>query len=248
MSGEISKYIKEYVVKSYEADCHGFLRILTLLNWLQDIAVENAQYLGFGFEACREQNLAWVGSNYVIKINRLPKIDEHVIIETWPAEGKLWGAVRDFIIKDEKRNDIIRVSSQWVLINYEVRRPVLLKKYFPEYKFLPERTIDTDFPKIEATEGKTVTEFKVRFDDIDVNNHVNNAVYLLWASESVDSAYRMSHTVAAVEVCFKKEALYGESVAVYCDMQDNESTHIIKDKNSGQELAECRLKWRKITS
>ena len=248
MVTEISKYKKEYVVKSYEADCHGFLRLLTLLNWLQDIAVENAQYLGFGFDVCREHNLAWVGSNYVVKINRLPKIDEHISIETWPAEGRLWGAVRDFIIKDEQGNDIIRASSQWVLINYELRRPVLLKKYFPEYHFLPERTIDTDFPKIEATEGESVKEFKVRFDDIDVNNHVNNAVYPLWASESVDSSYRLSHTVEGVEVCFKKEALYGESVAVYCDMQGDESVHVIKDKNSGQELAECRLKWRKITS
>ena len=69
MVTEISKYKKEYVVKSYEADCHGFLRLLTLLNWLQDIAVENAQYLGFGFDVCREHNLAWVGSNYVVKIN-----------------------------------------------------------------------------------------------------------------------------------------------------------------------------------
>jgi hypothetical protein len=31
-------------------------------------------------------------------------------------------------------------------------------------------------------------------------------------------------------------------------MQNDESVHVIKDKNSGQELADCRIKWRKITS
>lgn len=248
MVSEISKYKKEYIAKSYEVDCHGFLRVLTLMNWLQDIAVENAQYLGFGFDVCREHNLAWVGSNYVIKVKRLPKIGEHVTIETWPAAGKLWGAVRDFVIRDELGEEIVCASSQWVLINYELRRPVLLKKYFPQYNFLPERVIDTDFPKIEATESDRAKEFMVRFDDIDVNEHVNNAVYPLWASESVDSAYRMTHTVESIEICFKKEAFYGESIEVYCNLQGDESVHLIKDKNSQQELADCRIKWKKITS
>ena len=85
---KISKYIKEYVVKSYEADCHGFLRVLTLMNILQDIACENADLLGLGFVQCHEHNLTWVGSNYLIKINRLPRIDEHFVVETWPAAAK----------------------------------------------------------------------------------------------------------------------------------------------------------------
>ena len=42
----ITKYQKEYDVKSYEVDCHGFLRVLSLMNVLQDIAVENAAVLG----------------------------------------------------------------------------------------------------------------------------------------------------------------------------------------------------------
>ena len=38
----VSKYVKEYTVRSHEADCHGFLRVLSLMNVLQDIAVEHA--------------------------------------------------------------------------------------------------------------------------------------------------------------------------------------------------------------
>ena len=248
MVAEISKYKKEYVVKSYETDCHSFLRVLTLLNWLQDIAVENAQFLGLGFEACRERNLAWVGSNYVVKIGRLPKIDEHITIETWPAEGKLWGAIRDFVVRDAQGLEIVLASSQWVLINSELRRPVMLKKYFPDYRCLPERVIDTDFPKISVEEGADICEYKVRFDDIDVNNHVNNAVYFLWASESVDNTYRLEHTIKEIELCFKKEALYGESVEVHSVLNNDESAHVIKDKNTQNELAACRIKWEKITS
>lgn len=246
---KITKYVKEYVVKSYEADCHGFLRILTLMNILQDIACENADVLGFGFAKCHEHNLTWVGSNYLIKINRLPRIDEHFVIETWPAVGKLWGAVRDFNIKDAKGEVIACAASQWVLIDYERRRPVALSKYFPEYAFLDERVMDDDFHKLPSVANPdSVKEYAVRFDDVDVNNHVNNAVYPMWASESVDSAFRLTHLPAEIELCFKKEALYGEKVVVDTKQNESESLHVIRDKKNGDELAQCRFIWRKITS
>ena len=249
MSLQVTKYTKEYTVKSYEADCHGFLRILTLMNILQDIACENADVLGFGFAKCHEYNLTWVGSNYLIKIKRLPRIDEHFVIETWPAAAKMWGAVRNFNIKDTTGKVIACASSQWVLIDYERRRPVALSKYFSEYSFLDERVMDDDFHKLpEVTNPDLVTEFAVRFDDIDVNNHVNNAVYPVWASESVDSGYRMTHLPTEIEINFKKEALFGEKVKVETTQGESESIHVIRDEKSGDELAKCLFKWREITS
>ena len=243
------KYHKEYTVKNYEVDCHGFLRILSLMNILQDIATENADLLGLGLEICREHNLSWVGSNYLIQILRMPKLNEHMKITTWPAEKKLWGAIRDFIITDESGAPIIKASSQWVLIDFVRRRPVMLNKYFPDYNCLEERVLETEFPKIDiAEDGADIKEFSVRFDDIDVNEHVNNSIYPLWASESVAPNFRKTHLPAQIEVAFKKEALYGEKVTVSTIMNDDVSGHVIRDKNSGDELALCRIKWQPITS
>ena len=53
----VSKFKKNYIVKSYEADCHGFLRLLTLMNLLQDAAMESADELGVGLEKCLERGL-----------------------------------------------------------------------------------------------------------------------------------------------------------------------------------------------
>jgi acyl-ACP thioesterase len=88
----------------------------------------------------------------------------------------------------------------------------------------------------------------VRFDDIDVNEHVNNSVYPLWASESVDCEFRKTHTPAEIELCFKKEAIYGEKIAVLTAMSGDESNHVICDKETEDELALCRIKWRNVTS
>ena len=87
-----------------------------------------------------------------------------------------------------------------------------------------------------------------KIDDIDVNNHVNNAVYPVWASESLNRDFRLTHLPQEIEICFKKEALYGEKVEVRTKINESESFHLILDKNSGAELAECRFKWRELTS
>ena len=245
----ISKYKKEYVVKSYEVDGHGFLRIVSLMNFLQDVAVENAEFLGFGFEACHQKGVAWVGSNYLLKISRFPKLDEHIIIETWPGEVKLWGAIRDFIIRDTAGNIIIKAISQWVLIDIGRRRPVMLNKYFPQYSLIDERVIAEDFQRVADIENPdSVKDFAVRFDDIDINEHVNNSIYPVWASESVEPSFRLKHIPQELEICFKKEALYGEKVEVWSKFAELTSTHIIKDKNTKAELAECRIVWQNITS
>lgn len=241
-----SKYSKQYVVKSHEVDCHGFLRLLSLMNIMQDIALENADVIGVGLDTCRQHNLSWVGSNYLLQIVRFPRLHEKFTIETWPDDSKLCSAIRNFVIFDEMKNPIIKATSQWVLIDLERRRPVAIEKYFSGYETLHEQVIAAEFMKIiTPPENCRHYEYRVRFDDIDVNKHVNNAVYALWASESIDESYRFEHLPQEIEICFRKETFYGETVTVQTHAQNDESYHFITDKNTGNELAQCRIKWQK---
>lgn len=243
-----AKIKKEYVVKSYEADCHGFLRLLTLMNVLQDAAMESADTLGFGLEKCVKQGLTWFGSDYYLQIDGLPKIGEHFVIETWPAETKLWGAIRDFLVYDAAGKVIIKVSSQWVLIDIAKKRPAMLSKYFPEYTPLNERALPVDFMKIKEPDSfEREDEFKVRFDDIDINNHVNNAIYPLWASECTEADFRLTHVPAEIEINFKKSAVYGDKIVVLTAKDKDNTFHSIRESDKTTELSRCRIKWRKIT-
>ena len=243
----ISKYKKEYVIRTYECDKHENLRLLTLMNILQDSADCSADQLGVGYDFCVAHGLAWVAANYHIKVLRMPKIHEHITIQTWPSEEKKLGAIRDYEMFDEKGKLIIQASTQWVLINFETKRPQALRANLPMYDVLPEKADPYEFTKIPPVESPEFEKsFAVRFDDIDTNNHVNNAVYSLWLSESLPYEFRDNHEIAEMEITFKKEALIGENITILSALQGNKSLHSIVSANDGRELARAVLIWAQI--
>lgn len=218
------------------------MRLVAVLNVLQDMADSHANLMGLGFDYCHEHGLAWVGANYHLKIERLPKWGEEILIQTWPAQEKKLGAVRDFRVVDEAGNDIIIASSQWILIDFARKRPVAIREHLPFYQVVDDRILETDFLKIfEPEKIDYVKDFEVRFDDIDINGHVNNAVYPLWALESIMPEYREKKQIAELEIAFKKEGFLGQNIKVEVSFDENVSTHIIKAE---LELSRIKIFWK----
>lgn len=238
-------YEKEYIIRTYEVDKNSNLRIITLFNIFQDMADTHAENLGVGLSFCKKTGFAWVGSRYHIKISRLPRIHEKIIVKTWPSEQQKFGAVRDFLIEDENGNHLVNASSLWVLIDAEKRRPIILSDNLPYFPIHRVKSLETEFPKIcELTNPEKKTEFTVRYDDIDINNHVNNAVYPLWANESVDIDFHLKNLIFELEIEFKKEALLGESICVETTINNKTSLHSIKSIKDNRELSRVKIIWK----
>lgn len=244
---EIYKIRKEYLIRTYECDKNENLRLLTLMNIFQDVADSHASEMGLGLEYCLSKGFAWVGSNYQLEITKLPKMHDKIIVSSWPAVEKKLGAVREFLVCNEQGETLIKASSQWILIDIIRRRPIALRENLPMYQVIEERVIETEFPKIAELEHiNETTEFKVRFDDIDINNHVNNAVYPLWATESVNKDFRIGHNPEKMEIIFKKEGHYGEKIRVETEINEEMTIHSIKAIEDERELAKVKIKWSKI--
>ena len=110
---------------------------------------------------------------------------------------------------------------------------------------IAERSVETDFPKIaNVTRTDCQMDFNVRFDDIDFNNHVNNAVYPLWAAEAVGTGFRSEHTPSEIEISFKKECRLGEKVSVRTELNDLISLHSICSQTDNRELARLKITWK----
>lgn len=244
---QATKYNKQYLIRSYECDRNNSLRILTLMNIFQDMAVTNAENMGLGLEACIKNGMTWVGTNYTLEIDRLPKMHENISISTWFSAKNKMSTYRDFEVFGEDEQSIIRASSQWVLLNLEKKRPMSITDTMPLHQPLEERAIDTDFPKIgEIFNHTSQFKFRVRFDDIDMNKHINNAVYVLWATEAVEAEFRLTHNPAKISINFRKEGYMGEKIMVNTFMDKKISYHSIctYDSDNARELARAVIEWK----
>lgn len=199
------KIVTKRILQAYQCDRYGNVRPLILMNELQGVADGHAEILGCGRTYLLEHNLAWVVTHYLVDIIEMPKEGEEFTFTSWPSSQDIVRATRDFEIRGEDGRLMVRATSQWVLIDMEKRRPLRLDGDLPLWSVIPERAWDRKFEKFPDFEATKTHTFKCRFDDIDVNQHINNAVYAVWATESVGYVYRNQHQLKRIELNFKKE-------------------------------------------
>ena len=140
----------------------------------------------------------WMLSRLKVKMYSYPRVGEDIIIKTWPSGAERLFLLRDFLIMN-KDGEVLGVAvSNWVFMNLETRRPVHPSSgeipFIPEN---PERAIEENPGKVKASENsEEIISFQVRYNDLDMNNHVNNVKYLEWILECMDPEFRKTHIPA----------------------------------------------------
>lgn len=243
----VEKLVKERKLKTYQCDRYGLLRPVALMNKLQGLAGVHADMLGVGTDVCKSKNIAWVMTHLFVDVIDMPRAEEMLVYSTWPANTSALRSERDFEIKDKSGKLRVRAISQWVLIDLDTRRPVRISEYFPEWMGLNERVWDRDFDKGHDFIPTQSRVMACRFDDIDVNQHVNNAVYTTWATESVGFDYRNTHKLHGIDLYFEHEinpSTPTVRVEIAFDNENNISHH--KIMTGEVEHAKVVCYWDKI--
>jgi len=201
----IQKHVERIIVQAYQCDRYGFLRPIMLMNFLQGAAESHAEELGAGRTYCTERGFAWVVTHNMVDITELPRSKDEITLITWPSYHDGLRAYRDFEIRGSDGRLMIRATSQWVLINLDTRRLLRLNESLENWGSIPERAWDVPFNKAPKFDTEKTHEFKCRYDDVDVNQHINNAVYAVWATESVGFEFRNTHQLSGIEIYFEHE-------------------------------------------
>lgn len=199
------KLIEKRILQAYQCDRFSNVRPLILMNELQSIADRHAEVLGRGRTYCLENNVAWVVMYYLVDIIELPTEGEELTFSTWPSCQDALRATRDFEIHGADGRLMVRATSQWILIDMASRRPLPLANHLSPDVVVPYRAYGCAFEKFPDFDTNKTHVMKCRFDDIDVNQHINNAVYAVWATESVGYQYRAQHKLRKININFKKE-------------------------------------------
>ena len=223
MKGEYAIiYERDIEINYYDLDGRGDMKLTALLKYINLSAVANADELGISYEKIAALGLAFVIQRFTLRISRWPVINQTVTIKTWPAEITKGTFRRNGSMHDKDGNKIAEWTGLWVLIDIikrRVQRPKALPVPLPAYGLMD---VDFEAAKLEIPEDAGLTasyRHIVRFSEIDLNMHMNNAVYgdlianLLEISESP-----MPPVTKWREVSFNylTETVLGDSIEVQC--------------------------------
>jgi len=179
-------YKETYPIRSYEADFKNTVKISSIFNYMQESASVHAANLGFGYEQMQKAELFWVLSRAKIIMKDYVKAGESIIVETWPKGISKLFALRDFRLYDANHREIGIATTSWLVMSKKTLRPVrpeIVLENIPTFEIAP--AIPEVLEKITETEVLSpVKEITTGYNDIDINQHVNNVKYIEFVLDS----------------------------------------------------------------
>ena len=134
-------------------------------------------------------------------------------------------------------------------ISYRLNKFVSKITNTSEYKTI-KQDINKNYSGIGQEKVKNkeyVSNFKVRYSDIDFNKHVNNVKYVQWFMDSVPQEIREEYELKEIDILFEHECYYNDEIKCVCEIHKNQDNLLvlsnIQDKD-GKELTVFVSKWQ----
>jgi acyl-ACP thioesterase len=215
----LQKYSGDYRIPSSDTDINSTLRPSAFLNLAQEAANINAQDMGFGYDELREANTAWILSRVHVIFHKLPKWRDQINIQSWHKGQKSLFYLRDFIVTNPEGEKLISSTTSWLVLNLETRRLVRNSAVADKLaESINEDVIEEMAPKVLAPkdiEPVLAMEHKVVYSDLDVNQHVNNVMYTVWAMDAVGLEVTTQKPLKELKINFNNEIKPGDTVQIY---------------------------------
>lgn len=230
----------------------GELKIINIMNMLQDIAVEYAIKLKISSNDLAHKHLFWVISRYQIEIHNVPKLNENLLLSIHRKAHKKLYDLRWFKIITENNKEIVNALGAWVIINKKTGSPRHLTEFMTE-TMLCENTTDVKqfFNNLKILHNTDYQKnFKIRINDLDLNKHVNNAIYVEWAIEALSEDILNNFSIKKINITYLKESFYPGEIISKAQINHLgihlETYHSIIEKNKGLELARVNIIWKSL--
>lgn len=181
-------YSFEGRIRYSECDEAARLSLFSLMNYMQDCSTFQSAQMEHGIDGLAGRGLAWVLANWCVEVDRLPSFGETVRVSTWCHEMTRAHALRNFQV-EAAGGRIVRADTQWFVYDSARGRATRV----PE----DQRVYLSDDPSLDvgpiarrlvpAGPGERCPGIVVAHRDLDTNHHVNNARYVAFALEALES-------------------------------------------------------------
>ncbi len=242
-----TKYTVPHEVAYYECDVNGTMTLSSMIAVAIKVSEEQSDQLERGTDFVHGFGLTWIITNYQLFIMRLPQVGETIRIATQAMEYNKYFCYRNFWLTTESGEELVRIETIFALMNLESRKmssvPAEIIAPYESEKITKIKR----YPKIEKVVAGDSLPFRVRFYDIDSNQHVNNAVYFNWMLDVLGYEFLTTMTPTYVNIRFDKEVEYGNEIAshfeVLPEVTQTKTRHEIRI--GAQTYCEAQIDWQK---
>ena len=208
-----------------DVDYMGNYKLTSLFSTLAALATINGAEIGLWNDGMRKQ-YGWVVAKQTMKLEEPIRVDDTIEISTAVDKGTMVTFPRNYYIRKDGRL-VGTIASVWTLLDLEKRSIVAPKRIgltVPDIKC----DLPLDAPKAikEDMEMELVSQRKVMYSDLDVNQHMNNARYLEWACDLVALDMFESKYIKELSIHYRKEIKPGALVDLF--LGKNDDKYIIK--------------------
>ena len=205
-------YTQEYQITQRDTDGFGFLRPGAMLYLAQEMAGSHCKLLGLDQENMDSRGLFWAVSRHKVKISRLPRVGETVLLQTWPMPTTRVAYPRILQATDKNGEELFQVLSLWVLMDRQTRVMVLPGKSGVEVAGSLRGNEMQPPLGLPAKELPQLLLRQVKPEDLDRNGHMNNTRYLDWVWDLLPGDFWQTNTLAECTACYLAEALEGQQL------------------------------------
>ncbi len=223
-------YTDRYAIYHKDIDFQGELRLTALLLMLQETAWNHAHSLGISYSDPGFEKIVWVLSRMRIELfGPGPGWMDEVRLVTSPTGIDRLFALRDFVAMNQAGVPFARISSAWIMIDSDSRRPIRPQTLLTSVNFqsaesiLPGGTTKLKEPNSAQVDRRHL----VGWSDIDAHQHVNNVRYVEWCLDSYPPDYWREHAMVDFDINFNAETVWGQEIETMRMIEQEEPEQLL---------------------
>jgi acyl-ACP thioesterase len=229
-------------IRAFDVDVNNRLKISTIFDYFQDAASNHAEELKVGYTDLIPKGYFWVLSWIKLEIIGYPKFMEEVKVETWGKKQHKLYSMRDFLMMDKSGSVLCKGTTAWLFLDAKSLRPKIMPQLFPDVIFLEEKIAVDELPqKVQnITQREKIFSKKIKYSDIDLNKHVNNAKYVEFMNDCYDDKFHSSHQLKTLTASFLSETKFEDTLQISKGIHND--AHFIEAANLNTDKVVFRAK------
>ncbi len=211
-----AEYRHDYFLTAGETDATGHMPMWLLVSRVIEVATEHANILGVGYDELIRHGIGWVITRLTIEMDRYPGINERYSLVTWIEGYNRLYSDRCMAVLDGDGNEIGRIRSMWVAIDFATRSAADLTMLPTDMFVLSSRRSPVTHSGKQRPLGEDARSVSYTFgySDLDFNRHVNTVQYVRLVLNRLPLDIYDHCEIKRYEMQFHNECHYGETAAI----------------------------------